>query len=168
MFMRANGLPHIIVRLSNGYGVPKTTASSKWYLLLNDLCKSAFMHGRVALRSHPAIPRDFIWLGDVAAAVEALLNRADLAGQVFNLSSGTALGLGEVARRVAAGAALFFNKDIPLEMEQANAPCTGNPVLHVDNSAVRAALNITFHDRMDEEIHALLSVLSNGQVSGLP
>lgn len=157
MFARANGLPHIVIRPSNGYGAPKTAASTKWYLLLNDLCKSAFTESRIVLRSDPSVPRDFVWLGDVAAAVKALLERPDLAGRVFNLSSGSALALGEVARRAAAGAARFFNRDIPLILEREPDPEASGRALHVDNSAIRAALNMVFHDRMDEEIIALLT-----------
>ena len=168
MFARVNGLPHIVVRPSNGYGAPKTAASTKWYLLLNDLCKSAFTEGRIVLRSDPAIPRDFVWLGDVAAAVKALLKRPDLAGRVFNISSGPALALGEVARRAAAGAARFFNRDIPLILERKPDPETSSRALHVDNSAVSAALNMVFHDRMDEEIIALLSLLTKARPVGAP
>ena len=164
MFARVNGLPHIVVRPSNGYGAPKTAASTKWYLLLNDLCKSAFTEGRIVLRSDPAVPRDFVWLGDVAAAVKALLERPDLAGRVFNISSGSALALGEVARRAAAGAARFFNRDIPLILEREPDPGTADRALHVDNSAVSAALNMFFHDRMDEEIVALLSLLTKNAI----
>ena len=168
MFARANGLSHIVVRPSNGYGAPKTAASTKWYLLLNDLCKSAFTEGRIVLRSDPAVPRDFVWLGDVAAAVKALLERPDLAGRVFNISSGSALALGEVARRTAAGAARFFNRDIPLILERKPDPATSGRALHVDNSAVSAALNMIFHDRMDEEIFALLSLLTSAPSDGAP
>ena len=160
MFARTHGLAHIVARLSNGYGAPKTAASTKWYLLLNDLCKSAFEQGEIILRSDPSIARDFVWLGDVAAVVEALLGRPDLAGRVFNVSSGAALSLGEVAKKVTAGATRFLGKPIPLHQERPGTPDTkGAPFLHVDNTAVRAALNVAFHDRMDEEISHLLGLL---------
>ena len=167
MFGRTKGLPHIIVRLSNGYGAPKTAASTKWYLLLNDLCKSAFTEGRIALRSDPTIPRDFVWLGDVAAVMAALLERPDLAGRIFNISSGAALSLGEVARRVADGAARFFAKDIPLILERGGEPGGAAHPLHVDNSAVCAALGMTFHDQMDEEVAALFFLLADARTAGL-
>jgi UDP-glucose 4-epimerase len=159
MFMRAHGLPLTVIRLSNGYGAPRTADSDKWHLLLNDLCAGAFSRGRVALRSPPDIRRDFVWLGDIARAVEALVGRPDLAGRVFNLSSGVSLSLGEVAGRVRAGAARFLQRDVPLALERPPG-ATSAPGLHVDNAAVRAALNIDFHDRMEEEIAALFSLLA--------
>ena len=167
MYARTKGIPHIVVRPSNGYGAPKTAASTKWYLLLNDLCRAAFSDGWLVLRSDPAILRVFVWLGDVAAAVEALLERSDLAGRVFNISSGTSLSLGDVAGRVAAEASRFFNKDVPLIMERPSASPAAAQELVVDNSAVRSALNITFHNRMEREIHALFSLLAEAQASGL-
>ena len=157
MFMRTKGLPHITIRLSNGYGAPKTAHSDKWYLLLNDLCRQAATLGRICLKSGPSASRDFIWLGDVAATAAALVLRPDLAGRVFNVASGTSISLGEVARRVAAGARAFFNKDIPLELLDENGVCSNPSSLRVDNSAIRAALNLRFHDRMTEEVHALLA-----------
>lgn len=166
MFGRVKGVPHILVRPSNGYGAPKTAASTKWYLLLNDLCRTAFTEGRIILRSDPAVLRDFVWLGDVAAVVRILLGRPDLAGRIFNLSSGTALDLGEVARRTAAGAARFFNRDVPLVLEQKAAPASGARTLLIDNSAIRAALNVAFHDRINEEIASLFSLLADGRSAG--
>ena len=168
MFSRTKGLPQIVIRPSNGYGAPKTAASTKWYLLLNDLCRTAFTEGRIVLRSDPAIPRDFVWLGDVAAVVEGLLGRPDLSGRIFNVSSGTALGLGEVAQRAASGAARFFGKDIPLILERKMEPANADHALFIDNSAVRSALNIAFHDRMDEEIASLFALLADGKAAGLP
>lgn len=168
MFGRTKGLPHIVIRPSNGYGAPKTAASTKWYLLLNDLCRTAFIEGRIVLRSDPAIPRDFVWLGDVAAVVEGLLGRPDLAGRIFNVSSGTALGLGEVARRAAAGAERFFGKNIPLILERKADPANDARTLVIDNSAVRSALNVAFYDRMDEEIANLFALLAGGKTADLP
>ena len=160
MFARTKGLPQIVIRLSNGYGAPKTATGAKWHLLLNDLCRTAFSEGRIILRSDPAIQRDFIWLGDVAAVVEALLLRPDLAGRMFTVSSGAAMGIGVVAQRVALAAARFFNREIPLILEGAPDPACGDHALLVDNSALRAALDIPFHDRMDDEIDALFAVLA--------
>lgn len=168
MFMRVHNLPLIVIRLSNGYGAPKTADSTKWYLLLHDLCRNAVSRGRIVLRSDPAIRRDFIWLGDAAAAVKALSGRPDLSGGIFNLSSGASLRLDEVARRVCAVASRFFRKDVPLVLEGEQYSASEPSFLHVDNAAIRAALNLCFHDRMEEEILALLSLPTAGQTVGLP
>ena len=156
LFMRARQLPCIMVRLSNGYGAPKLPGSGKWHLLLNDLCRAAARDGQIALRSHPDTPRDFVWLGDVARSIHALLERPDLAGSLFNLSSGHSVSIGAVARRVAALAEKHLGKNIPLRFENADAaPPAG---LHISNAALIAATGQRFGDHMDEEIAALLAL----------
>ncbi|MDR0338953.1 MAG: SDR family oxidoreductase, partial [Desulfovibrio sp.] len=82
MAARQCGFPAIVLRLSNGYGAPRGPASDTWRLLINDLCQSAVRRGELEPRSDPSTPRDFIWLGDLARVVQALLGRKDLAGRV--------------------------------------------------------------------------------------
>ena len=166
MFARTEGLPCIIARLTNGYGAPKSTPCSKWYLLLNDLCKTAFTTGKLVLRSTPAILRDFVWLGDVAAAVDGLLARPDCAGRVFNISSGAPVSIGEVASRAAKVASQFLGREVPLVLEHggtspSNDP-SGNTVssLQVENSAVCDTLGISFHERMEDEMLAIFQYLA--------
>jgi len=154
MFMRAHSLPCIITRLSNCYGAPKLPGSAKWHLLFNDLCKMAVRDGQIVLRSHPDTPRDFIWLGDVAGSMHALLERPDLAGSLFNLSSGQSVSIGDVARRVTALAEKRLGGSIPLCFENACAPRP--PLLHISNAAFVAATGRSFGDHMDGEITDLL------------
>ena len=157
MFMRAHSLPCIITRLSNCYGAPKLPGSAKWHLLLNDLCKMAVQGGQIVLRSHPDTPRDFIWLGDVAKSIHALLERPDLVGGLFNLSSGQSVSIGDVARRVATLAEKRLGKNIPVRFESASAP---HPApLRISNAAFATATGLSFGDHMDEEIAGLLTSL---------
>ena len=167
MFMRAKNLPCIITRLSNCYGAPKLPGSTNWRLLLNDLCKMAVQGGQIVLRSHPDTPRDFIWLGDVAGSIHILLERPDLAGSLFNLSSGQSIRIGDVARRVAAIAEKRLGRSIPVcfENESALRPLTQGEdaarpePLHISNAAFVAATGLSFADHMDEEIAALLGLI---------
>jgi len=154
MFMRAKNLPCIITRLSNGYGAPKWPGSAKRHLLLGDLCTMAAQDGRIVLRSHPDTPRDFIRLKDVARSIHALLDRPDLAGSTFNVSSGQSISIGEVARRVAAIAAQRLGRNIPVCFAEEG---TARPApLHISNAALIAATGLRFSDHLDEEIVALL------------
>lgn len=154
LFGRTEGLPHIVLRISNGYGAPKTPDCAKWYLLLNDLCRKAVHEGEVRLLSPPDTLRDFIWLGDLAAVVKALLPRRDLAGRVFNVASGKSVGIGTVASLVAQIASRQAGKKIPLIAPDGGK--TAPARLTVSNRAVREATGILFQDRMREEISTLL------------
>ena len=159
LFMRTRNLPCVVVRMSNGYGAPKLPGNDKWHLLLNDLCKTAVRDGQIVLRSHPDTPRDFIWLGDMARSIHTLLQRPDLAGSLFNLSSGKSTSIGAVARRVAALAAKRLGRSIPLRFENICARLPAD--LHISNAAFTAATGQSFADHMEEEIAGLLSIVSS-------
>lgn len=161
MFERAEGLPLIVLRISNGYGAPKTQGSDKWHLLLNDLCRQAVADGVVRLHSPPETLRDFVWLGDVASVVEKLLHRRDLAGKTFNVASGVCRSIGEAAALTASLASSMMRHETPvIAPEGSGAP--GQARLAVSNKAVCEALGVAFHDRMAEEISALLLLASLG------
>jgi UDP-glucose 4-epimerase len=162
LFQRGRLIDSIIVRLSNGYGAPKTPDSDKWYLLLNDLCRQAARTGVVILGSSPEVKRDFVWLGDVAEVMEKLSQRRDLAGRLFNVASGKAVSIGEVARLVAATATERLGKEVGVEMRVRQGPAMLAPELRVDNLALREAIGMEFHDRMREEIVALLDIAAQG------
>jgi UDP-glucose 4-epimerase len=162
LFQRARSVDSILVRLTNGYGVPKTPESDKWYLLFNDLCRQAVKKNSVILNSCPAIKRDFVWLGDVAEVMERLSTRRDLAGRLFNLSTGKAVSIGEVAHLVAVTATSVLGKDVGLEMRDSLTESVQTPDLYVDNSALCRAIGVEFHNRMREEIAALLESLERG------
>jgi nucleoside-diphosphate-sugar epimerase len=129
----------------------------KWHLLLNDLCRNALRKGNVVLHSNPSIRRDFIWMGDVAHALECLLARPDLSGNLFNISGGTSMTLGEAALLVARTASSVTGKEIPLVLETRPSPA---PELVVSNEALRRATGFAPHDNMEKELRAALAFLA--------
>ena len=81
-----NNLKYSILRLTNSYGAPIFKDSDKWYLVLNDLTKSAYYDCRIMIKSNGKAKRDFIYMGDVANVVVNLLN-IDATNEIYNLSS---------------------------------------------------------------------------------
>ncbi|MDR1946394.1 MAG: SDR family oxidoreductase [Desulfovibrio sp.] len=157
MFMRMYGLPCVILRLSNGYGAPGSPDGAAWRLLLNNLCRSALRDGELRLRSDPSTPRDFVWLGDYCRVIEALMHRRDLAGRIFNVSLGKSLSIGEVAARTAKTVSVVTGREIPL-FQGKTEPGRKN-FLEISNKALTSALNISFEDRMEDEIRKILRLL---------
>lgn len=157
LFTRVHGLPHITIRLTNGYGAPVTAPFGKWYLLLNDLCRAAWRDKRLVLRSNPSIRRDFVWLGDVAAAAAGLLARPDLCGNVYNIASGAAVTIEGVARLVCQVAGDVLGADVNLVREH---PPQHQPSLDVSAAKIHRDLGLVFHERMAEEIRATLDFLA--------
>jgi UDP-glucose 4-epimerase len=157
MFTRAHGLPCVILRLSNGYGAPKSPGGVDRRLLLNDLCAGALRDGVLRLRSDPSTQRDFVWLGDYCRVIEALMRRKDLAGRTFNVSSGKSLSIGEVAALTAKTASIVTGREIAV---LCNAPeGTRQRSSEIDNTALRSALGIIFRDCMEKEIRDILRFL---------
>ena len=94
----------MVFRLSNGFGAPVSPEVDRWTLLVNDLCRQAAMTGELRLHSSGAQLRDFITLGDVAGAVNHVLqlDANQLANGLFNLGSGRAMSIFEMTERIAA------------------------------------------------------------------
>jgi len=157
-YARTRNVPVSIMRLTNGYGAPLTPDFSKWHLLLPDLCRMAHETGRVALRSPPDTKRDFVWLGDVAACLERLLQRPDMAGQVVNVASGRAGTIGDAAKLVAAVYQKRYGRGIDVSFAR---PAGGaGAELHTDTRRLQAVLgDFSFHDRLADEIEATFAYL---------
>lgn len=67
-------LTGIVLRLSNGFGVPMRPDVNRWTLLVNDLCRQAVTTRKLVLRSAGLQRRDFVTLLDVSRAVSFFLN----------------------------------------------------------------------------------------------
>jgi UDP-glucose 4-epimerase len=106
-------LPYTIVRLTNSYGCPKDYESSKWYLVLNDLAKTAFEKKQIVLKSNGLAPRDFIWMGDVCQIVEKLCT-LPATHDVFNISGERTFKMLEIAQAVQEAYKESYGEDIPL------------------------------------------------------
>lgn len=114
----------VIVRLSNGFGYPERRSVNRWTLLVNDLCQQVATTRRIKLLSDGTQERDFIPLSDVAAAVLHLL-KADLSkseGRIFNVGSGKAITVLEMATMVQKAAEKLLNERLaPIERAASSA-----------------------------------------------
>ncbi len=80
----------IVLRLSNGFGVPSHPAVNAWTLLMNDLCRQAVTLRSMTLRSTGLQWRDFITLQDVSRVVTHMiyLQKNKIGNGIFNVGSG--------------------------------------------------------------------------------
>jgi len=91
----------INVRLSNSYGSPVFSESNCWWLVINDLCQTAFKHKKIKLLSDGTPQRDFIHGQDVCKAIEILINtRKNINKNIFHIASGKTLTILELAHMV--------------------------------------------------------------------
>ena len=92
----------IVLRLSNGFGVPAHPEVNAWMLLVNDLCRQVVTKHSISLRSSGLQQRDFITLYDVGRVVAHMINLPeDMADDgVFNVGSGKSLRIIDIAELV--------------------------------------------------------------------
>jgi len=96
-----------VLRLTNGVGTPLANVD-KWYLVLNDFCKSAFERQEIVLKSNGLPLRDFVSINDILSAVDILINcKSQNKYNIYNLSSQIAISIRELAELVAE---LYYKK----------------------------------------------------------
>lgn len=93
-YRRSKNLDAVSLRLSNSYGEPVFHEANCWSLVVNDLCKSAFLHKKIVLNSDGLIVRDFIHHSIICSAVEQLLGKELISNdKAINLSMGESISL---------------------------------------------------------------------------
>ena len=96
-------LTGIVLRLSNGFGVPIRPDVKRWTLLVNDLCRQAVTTRKLVLRSAGVQRRDFITLFDVSRAVSHFISLPvdECDDGLFNLGGECSLRIIDIAKLIA-------------------------------------------------------------------
>ena len=156
-FHRTEGLPFTIIRLSNSYGAPKELDSSKWYLVLNDLAKTAYEKKEILIKSNGKANRDFIWMGDVCSVFADLVNLNEATNDVYNLSSGRNYEVLDVAKSVASAYKSKFREELPIRVnfEDKNEYKT----VTVDSSKIQKLIPYSRSNKFEEEAIKIFNIL---------
>ncbi len=125
------GIKIVNVRVSNGYGAPIFSDANCWWLVANDLCRSAMQEYEIRLTSDGTPLRDFIHVEDVAAGIEVLVEAPDaqLRHEVYNLGSGSTVSILELSRRIAEIHELKYGRRVPVRLVHGEAPVTTAPTM---------------------------------------
>ncbi len=156
-FHRTKGLPYTIFRLSNSYGCPEYSDSSKWYLILNDLARMAWKDRMIKLNSNGKAMRDYVWMNDVAEACKAVLHMP-AQNTLFNLGSGKSYSTYFIAEQVRDAYLEVTGRRIPIEVNESDTS-SGNE-LYFHNSKLLRLTGITFHEAFQQEAKAIFELLS--------
>ena len=114
-FNRNTSTNVISVRLSNSYGNPVFEENNCWWLVINDLCKSAYLKKEIRLLSDGTPQRDFIHGNDVCEAVRILINTNEkLTDNVYHICSGNTLTIMEIAQAIKKEYQIRYNKPLPV------------------------------------------------------
>lgn len=151
----------INVRLSNSFGAPVFEQNSCWWLVVNDLCKTAWEEKKIKLLSDGSPQRDFIHVSDVAGAVKVLVESNTLKSNLFNISSGHTYTILELAFMIQEIYNERYNTAIPIINAKGGAFKTdqkSKPKYTIQNSAItKAGLNIKTN--ISEGINSLFDYL---------
>ncbi|MBO6948174.1 MAG: SDR family oxidoreductase [Rhodospirillales bacterium] len=130
----AENIDAVVLRLSNGFGAPADNGTDRWSLLVNDLCRQAIRDHRLQLSSNGLQHRDFLPLSDVAAAVRHFVEGAPCPHgfRMFNLSSGRAMRVIDMAALIRARAEAMLGVDVCLETADGGPPPPATKLV-VDN-----------------------------------
>ncbi len=105
----------INVRLSNSYGSPVFKENNCWWLVINDLCKSAIKENKIKLKSDGSPQRDFIHGDDVARVIDLLLNgKNNNENNIYHIASGQTLTILELAHKVRSVYNKKYNKEVDI------------------------------------------------------
>ncbi len=156
-FHRTHDLQHTIIRLTNSYGCPKDLDSSKWYLILNDLSKTAMETKEIVLKSNGHAPRDFIWMGTVADVVDQLLKKP-ATNDIYNLSGQNTLQMLDVAKFVQQAYMDEFGEEIPVRTNEDDKTVHPDD-LYVDSTKLRQHFNVEDKQMFVEEARNIFRML---------
>ena len=159
------GLPVAAIRLTNGIGAPQGT--DKWYLALNDFCRTVFKTGKIVLKSNGLPQRDFVPIRDVAEAVAILLESGQQAPyEVYNVSYEMTYSIRALAMAAAECYEQRYGKKASLEIPHATQE-ERNAVqpLKVSSQKIRS-LGWTPRLTLNEVIEEIFSVLEKGENHG--
>jgi len=135
-YTRTTAVDCCVVRLSNSFGAPLFEENNCWWLVLNDLCRMAYMQKEIVLQSDGTPLRDFIHGWDVCRGVETIIETSEK-HMIYNLSSGTTLSIIEIAEKIKA---VFVSRyGIELQISAAERKNkTETKRYQLDNSLIRS------------------------------
>jgi len=157
----------INVRLTNSYGSPVFKGNNCWWLVINDLCKSAYENNRIKLLSDGSPQRDFIHISDVCKGIEILVNtdKKDLQNNTYHISSGQTLTILELAHAVKEVYKLRYHKNIPVilpnKMVSENPDKYSETERYIINNSKLKALGFTLETSLGNGINEIFHYLEN-------
>jgi UDP-glucose 4-epimerase len=151
-----NNFKYTILRLTNSYGCPTFIDSDKWYLVLNDLTKSAYENQKIIIKTNGKVKRDFIYMEDVAKVIDQLL-QIEATNEIYNLSSFKSYEIKELANYVKEVFYSKYNKNIEIKINKNDK--TKYPNLNVDNSKLKNLIEFEPKVAFKKEINKIFELL---------
>lgn len=139
-YNRSSKIDCINIRLSNSYGSPYFKDSNCWWLVINELCKEAFLKKKLILKSDGSPLRDFIHYKDIIDAIELIINKKSIgeSNNTFNLSSGKTFSILDIAKKIQNIFELRYEKKLEIEFkEKGNLNSQFTEKYEISNSKIK-------------------------------
>jgi len=148
-------LSYSIFRLTNSYGCPKNKNSDKWYLVLNDLVKSAYVNKKMTLLTNGKTSRDFIWMGDVAKITSKALE-VNMLG-IYNLSSMQNYTIVKLAQMIQKEYYNRYHQKIKIEVNNHDRSIYSE--ITISNNKLKSIIDFQLDDMISIEINKIFKLL---------
>ncbi|MFM2393879.1 MAG: hypothetical protein RLZZ546_1861 [Bacteroidota bacterium] len=117
-YKKRYGIAGVNIRLTNSYGFPENIHADCWWLVINDLAKSAALNREISIMSDGTPIRDFISLESVYLSINKILKFDKLDMEVINICSGNTLSILEVANIIKNEFKNLYNIDIIIKINK--------------------------------------------------
>lgn len=144
----------VVIRLSNGFGVPASEDTKCGILVVNDLCRQAVETRRMVLKTSGGQRRDFIAMPDAVETIYRLTEPPVPCGGIFNLGGGWAPTIRQVAIVIQERCLRILGFAPEIKTKQP-ADGSASPTLEFRSDALGRA-GIEIPRRQEEEIDRLL------------
>lgn len=135
-YNRVSSVDCRVVRLSNSYGTPIFDENNCWWLVVNDLCRMAYLEKKIVLQSDGSPLRDFIHGWDVCSGVQCIVETSE-DRFVYNLNSGNTMSIMEIAQKIKAVYFVRYGIELPI-IAAKRASDVEIKKYSLDNSLVRS------------------------------
>jgi UDP-glucose 4-epimerase len=98
-YWRELQVPAVVVRLFNSVG-PRQ--NSRYGMVMPNFVRRAINNEPIVVHGDGSQTRSFTWVGDVVAAMMALIDEPRAAGEVFNIGNGAEISIRDLATKVKA------------------------------------------------------------------
>jgi UDP-glucose 4-epimerase len=150
----------VILRISNVYGAPARLGVDRWTLAHNEFCTRAARREAIVFKSAGLQHRDFVWVEDVADAIDLALGPASMSAApvVWNVGGENSRSVYSLATLVCERARTILGWSPPIERPE---PAAGDREVPVRFSISRLrSAGYEPHDRLLEETDRLIGMLA--------
>ena len=149
----AKNFEGVILRLSNGVGVPTNRNANCWMLAVNDFCRQAMESGTIEINSPSVVERDFFPIELLCKTINSIIFLDNLNENIINISSSKTKSLLQIIEIITKRAEKLFGFKPEIVFKN-NDLISNKANLKISNNKLRKIVKI--EDSLELEIDQLL------------